>query len=62
MNQRRDNKGHHFAKIVRWKDDKGQHTGMVEGQAGGLLDIFVFNKEKFGNRRTSRKVEDIEFC
>ena len=62
MRQSRNNKGHHFAKIVRWKDDKGRHTGIVEGQSGGLLSIFVFDREKFGNRRTSRKVENVEFC
>ena len=54
--------GRHFAKIVKWTDDRGLHRGIVEGQRDGFLDIYVFNKELFGNRRTSRKVEDIEFC
>ena len=62
MKPSRDNRGSHFAKIVKWSDERGQHTGMVESQEGKLLSIFVFNKEKFGNRRTSREVESVEFC
>ena len=62
MLSEKNKRGKHFAKIVRWKDSKGLHTGIVEGQSSGLLRIFVFNKEKFGNRRTTRKVGDIQFC
>ncbi len=54
-------KGKHFARIVKWRDEKGQHVGIVESQAGNLLGIYVFDKNKFGNRRTSLKMEDIEF-
>ena len=54
-------KGSHFAKIVKWSDSKGTHLGIVEGQRGQDLSVFVFNKENFGNRRTTVVLEQVEF-
>ena len=54
--------GPYFAKIVRWEDERGTHTGIVEGQKSDSLDIFVFDKVLFGSRRTSRRIKDIKFC
>lgn len=54
-------KGKHFSKIVKWTDDRGTHLGIVEGQRGQNLCVFVFDKEEYGNRRTSIKPEEVIF-